>query len=56
MEGEKMVPAQTRKLQQLEKLVPAAGRRAQGPHRVPRKPQSAEVNRDDHRDKGSWAQ
>ena len=41
--GEKnqVVPAQTRKLR----------RRAQGPH-----PKVAEVNRDDHRDKGGWAQ
>ena len=47
---EKMVPAQTRKLRRLEE-----GPKL-GPHRKAAEVNRDEVNRDDHRDKGGWAQ
>ena len=45
-DGPTMVPAQTRKLR----------RRAQGPHRKAAEVNRDEVNREDHRDNGGWAQ
>ena len=47
---EKMVPAQTRKLRRLEE-----GPKL-GPHRKAAEVNRDEVNREDHRDNGGWAQ